>query len=71
MSRMEKRTEIVRYDNDTALVFLDRPCKGIDGTHIQMVGRLICERGSADDMQRSEAVMNLPRRRMCGCSIAN
>jgi hypothetical protein len=46
--QLTRRTEIVRYDNDTAFVFLDCPCESIDGGHIQVISRLICEWRSAD-----------------------
>ena len=45
-----KHTEIVRYDNDAAFVFLDCPCKGIDRTHVQMVSWLVCGGIAVDNM---------------------
>ena len=38
-----KLTEVVRDDDDTALVLLDRACERIDGGHVQVVRRLVQE----------------------------
>lgn len=38
-----KLTEIVRDNDDTTREFFDGFCEGVDGFHIQVIGRLIEE----------------------------
>lgn len=36
-----QRTEIVRHDHNTSLVFFDRTSQSINGSHVQVVSGLI------------------------------
>ena len=47
---MTRHTEIVRYNDDTTFVFLDCPCEGINGGHIQVVSGFICRGTLADEI---------------------
>jgi hypothetical protein len=42
MRQIVKRTEIVGDDDNTTLEIFDRNRQGVDGFHVQMIGRLIC-----------------------------
>jgi hypothetical protein len=41
MRRIVKRTEVVGDDNNTTLEIFDSDRQGVDGFHVQMIGRLI------------------------------